>query len=231
LEIPVICTRTLDEKGAALAAFFSRAQQQFGGNDMNKNSRTIAAILGLALSAAMPLAAQAQATGRGGYIGVGAGQGEALEYACDTLPQCHPKTTVYKFFSGLQFHRHFAIEVAYSDLGKVSSNNGPAFDDSIKVKASDVTLVALYHPTERFTLFGKAGGYYANTTKLRTSGGITVNVKESHGNPTFGGGLQWFFWNGVALRGEGQRYMKVGGGNIGDSDYNVYTLSVLWKFR
>jgi hypothetical protein len=31
LEIPVICARTLDEKGAAPAAFFSRTQQQFGG--------------------------------------------------------------------------------------------------------------------------------------------------------------------------------------------------------
>jgi OOP family OmpA-OmpF porin len=198
---------------------------------MNKNGKTVAVILGLALSAALPLAAQAQATGRGVYIGVGAGQAEALKYECDTLPACNPKGTAYKFFGGLQFHRHFALEVAYTDLGKVSSNAGAAFDDSITVKASEVTFVALYHPTERFSLFGKAGGYYAKTSKLRQTGGTTIRANESNGNPTFGAGLQWFMWDGIALRGEGQRYMKVGTGNIGDSDYNVYTISLLWKFR
>jgi hypothetical protein len=38
-------------------------------------------------------------------------------------------------------------------------------------------------------------------------------------------------WEGIALRGAGQHYMKIGSGNIGDSDYNVYTVSLLWKFR
>ena len=198
---------------------------------MNKNGRTILAILGLTLGAALPLAAHAQATGRGVYIGVGAGQAEALKYECDTLLVCNPKGTAYKFFSGLQFHRHFAVEVTYTDFGEVSSNNGPAFDDRIKAKASDLTLVVLYHPSERFSLFAKGGGYYANTNKIRQSGGTTINVKETNGGATFGAGLQWFFWNGFALRGEGQHYMKVGSGNIGDSDYNVYTASLVWKFR
>jgi OOP family OmpA-OmpF porin len=157
---------------------------------MNKNGKTVAAILGLALSAALPLAAQAQAPARGGYVGVGAGQAEALEYSCDTLPACNPKGTAYKFFGGLQFHRHFALEVAYSDLGKVSSNNGASFDDNITVKASEVTLLALYHPSERFSVFGKAGGYYAKTSRVRQTGGTTINVNETNGNVTFGAGLQ-----------------------------------------
>ncbi|HYR35944.1 MAG TPA: outer membrane beta-barrel protein [Burkholderiales bacterium] len=198
---------------------------------MKKNGKHIAVILGLAIGAAMPAAAQAQATGRGVYVGVGAGQAEALEYECDLLPTCKKKGTAYKFFSGLQFHRHFAVEVAFTDFGQVSSSAGAAFDEIIKVKASEVTLVALYHPTERFSFFGKVGGYYANTSDQFTQSGVTRTVKETNGNGTFGAGLQWFFWNGFALRGEGQRYMKVGGGNIGDSDYNVYTLSVLWKFK
>src|SRR6185295_18076170 len=148
---------------------------------MDKNGRTILAILGLTLGAALPLAAQAQATGRGVYVGVGAGQAEALEYECDTLPACNPKGTAYKFFTGLQFHRHFAIEVAYTDFGQVSSNAGAAFDEQIKVKATDITLVALYHPSERFSLFVKGGGYYANTTDTFTQGGITRTVKETNG--------------------------------------------------
>ncbi len=34
----------------------------------------------------------------------------------------------------------------------------------------------------------------------------------------------------LALRGEGQRYLKVGGGAIGDSDYTVYSVNLLYKF-
>ena len=56
---------------------------------MNKNSKTIAVLLAVAVSAALPLAAHAQSTTSIGiYAGVDAGQSEALEYNCDALPAC-----------------------------------------------------------------------------------------------------------------------------------------------
>ena len=197
---------------------------------MKKNRKTIALFFGLALGAAMPLAAQAQATAPGIYAGGGFGQSEALEYECDLLPECKKKGTAYRVFGGYQFHRNFAVEVGYTDLGKVSSNSPGAFDEIIKAKASDVTLVGSYPATERFSFYGKVGAYYANTSKHRQTT-TTIIVKESHGNPTFGAGLQYFVTQNLALRGEGQRYMKMGGGNIGESDYNVYMVGLLWKFR
>ena len=60
------------------------------------------------------------------------------------------------------------------------------------------------------------------------SGGGVV-VSESGGGVTWGFGAQYFLWRGLAARLEGQRYMKVGGGDIGDSDYNVYTIGLLYK--
>ena len=71
----------------------------------------------------------------------------------------------------------------------------------------------------------------AQTTADTTTSGVTVRVKESNGGVTFAGGLQFFMTQSLALRGEGQRYMKVGGGKLGDSDYSVYTVGLLWKFR
>ena len=196
---------------------------------MNKNGKTLAAVLAVGVSAAMPLAAHAQAATIGAYAGGGFGQSEALEYECDPLPECKKKGTAYRFFGGYQFHRNFAVEVAYTDLGQVSSNS-PGFDEIIKAKASDVTLVGSYPASQRFSFYGKVGGYYAHTSKHRQTT-TTIIVKESNGNLTFGAGLQYFITQNLALRGESQRYMKMAGGNIGDSDYNVYTVGLLWKFR
>jgi OmpA-OmpF porin, OOP family len=202
---------------------------------MKKNSKTIAILLGLALSAALPLAVQAQATAPGIYAGVALGQSEALEYECDALEaaggECKKKGTAFKIFGGYQFHRNFAVEVAFFDLGKVSSNVPGTFDEVIKVKGSEATLVAQYPATERFSIYGKAGIYYAHTSDDFTQSGTRRTLKEGNWNGTFGAGLQIFVWENLALRLEGQRWMKVAGGSIGDSDYNAYTAGLLWKFR
>jgi OOP family OmpA-OmpF porin len=198
---------------------------------MNKNSKTIALLLAVAVSAALPLAAHAQSTTSiGVYAGVSAGQAEAVAYDCSALPACKKKGTVYRVFGGYQFSRNWALEVAFFDLGKVSSNS-PTFDEVITVKGSELTLVGSYPATERFSIYGRVGGYYAHTADKFTQSGTTLTVKESKGNPTFGAGLQYFVTQNLALRGEGQRYMKVGGGKIGESNYNVYTFGLLWKFR
>ena len=99
------------------------------------------------------------------------------------------------------------------------------------MQASELTLVGSYPATQRFSFYGKIGGYYAQTSDKFTLNGTTQTVKESDGNLTFGAGMQYFVTEHLALRGEGQRYMKMGGGKIGDSDYNVYMVGLLWKFR
>jgi len=197
---------------------------------MNKNGKTISMILGLVLAVAMPLAARAQAGDRGVYVGVGAGQAEPLQYdSCDTFPTCKKKGSAYKFFSGWQFGRNWAVEFGYQDLGKAYASS-PTFNQSIKVRLSDIALVGQWVGTERFTVFGKAGAYYGNTTVDTAQAGTSTRINQSRGNLTIGAGLQWYAWRGLAVRGEGQRFLKVGGGSIGDSDYVAYTLGLLYKF-
>ena len=198
---------------------------------MNKNGKTIAAILGLVLAMAMPLAARAQGGDRGVYVGVGAGQAEPLKYdTCDTFPTCNKKGSAYKFFSGWQFGRNWAVEFGYQDLGKASASSAGTFDQTIKVRLSDLTLLGQWLGTETIAFFGKAGAYYANTTLDTTQSGTTTRIQQSRGNLTFGAGIQWYAGRGLAVRGEGQRFMKVGGGSIGDSDYTFYSLNLLYKF-
>ena len=142
---------------------------------MKKNGNTIAVVLGLALGAAMPLAAQAQAATPGIYAGVSAGQAEAQAYACAARSTCKNKGTVYRIFGGYQFSRNLAVEAAFSDLGKVSSSS-PGFDQSVKVRAGELTVVASYPASERFSVFGKAGGYYAQSTSTTTQSGTTTTL-------------------------------------------------------
>jgi len=197
---------------------------------MNKNAKKIAVILALALSSVMPVAARAQAGDRGVYFGVGAGSAEPIKYdSCDTYPTCSKKGSAYKFFGGWQFGRHWAVEFAYTDFGKASASSA-TFNQTIKSRASDVTILGQWLATERLAFFGKAGAYYASTSVDTTQAGVSARVNESRGNATFGAGIQWYAWQGLAVRGEGQHYMKVGGATIGDSDYNVYTLSLFYKF-
>ncbi len=199
---------------------------------MKKNLKMIATVLGVAALSAASLAAHAQASKPGVYVGGGFGQSEAWEYNCDALPTCKKKGTAYRFFGGWQFSPNWGVEVGYTDLGKASSAS-PGFSQSVKVSAGDVMLFGQWLLHERFALYGKVGGYYgkveADTTDA-TKTPPSTQAKESKGNGTIAGGIQWYFTPGFALRGEGQRYLKVGGGAIGDSDYTVYSIQLLYKF-
>ncbi len=196
---------------------------------MNKNGKTISILLGLLLAAATPLAARAQAGDRGVYVGAGGGQSEPIKYdACDTFPTCKKKGSAYKFFGGWQFGRHWAVEFGFSDLGKATASS-PTTTQTGKARVGEITILGQWLGSERAALFGKAGAYYGNTTVDTTNSGVSTRVTEGRGNLTFGAGIQYYFWRGLAIRGEGQHYMKVGGATIGDHDYNVYTISLLYK--
>ena len=81
----------------------------------------------------------------------------------------------------------------------------------------------------RLMIYGKGGVHYAGTTEDTTLNGVSSRVTESNGGLTWGGGLQCHMLGRRAVRGEAQRYTKVGGGNIGDTDYNAYTIGLLYK--
>ena len=190
-----------------------------------------AGVLGICLTVAAGLAqAQAPTINRGIYIGAGLGQSEAKEYDCSAQPQCENRGTIGRGFVGWQFGRHWALEMAYSDLGQISSANaGTGFTETVKSRLGELDLLASYPVSERFMIFGRGGVYYARTTNDFTLAGVSTRLTEANAGPTWGFGAQWYVTDRIAVRGDAQRYMKVGGGNIGDSDYNAYTIGILWK--
>lgn len=199
---------------------------------MTKQKKTTAVLLGLCLTmcaglaSAQQTAPDTQTITRGIYLGLGLGQSEAKSYDCTALAQCENRGSVGRAFLGLQFGRNWAFELALADLGTVDSSD-PGFAETVKVRLGEADLLASYPMTGRFMIYAKGGVYYAQTTNDRNG----LRVKESNAGPTWGGGVQYYVTRGLAVRGEAQRYMKVGGGNIGDSDYNAYTINLLYKMR
>ena len=201
---------------------------------MKNNGKTIAMVLGLALAAALPLAAHSQAAARGTYVGVGVGQAEAVNYNDRTcVPQmtanCNKKTSVYRFFGGWQFSRNWGVEFAYSDLGKTTSSTPGTFDESVKARVGELTAVGWWPVSDRAAVYGKFGGYYGTSSADTTNAGVNQRITRGRANYTFAGGVQLYITESVAVRGEGQHYVKVGTG-VGDLDYTAYTLGVLFKF-
>jgi len=196
-----------------------------------KNGNTIAVILGLAMSAALPLAAHAQAATPGIYAGVGIGQSESLKYDCSLFPDCKKKGTAWKLYSGWQFHRNWGAEIGFTDLGRVVSAHAPGSSDEIKVRLGELTMVGSLPFSERISGFGKAGVYYAGAVHDATLNGSTSHLTHSNASVTYGFGLQFFVYRGLGLRGEYQKYLRVGGDTVAQSDYQAITGGLIWKFE
>ncbi len=186
-------------------------------------STSIIAVLGLAAAFALPAAAQT----RGGYLGFSAGQSD-IKFSCATGP-CDTKGRDYKLFGGFQVHPMVAVEVGYSDLGK-----GTFGASNIKATAWDVSAVGkwgvpLGAQGIGLAVLARLGAYSGEAKQTTASTG--ADVKHSTTSVTYGAGLQADLSRILAVRGEWQRFNKMGGGGLGQkADVDAWTVGILWKF-
>lgn len=202
---------------------------------MRRRNNIQAFVLGVGLALAGGFA-QAQAPTRaptidhGLYLGGAVGQAKVWEFQCEGLPECNQRSSVAKYFAGYQFARHWSAELGFTDLGKIHDAVPGVFNQDIKIRLAEATVVGSYPLTGRMMLYGKAGAYYAKTTDDFTLNGVASRVAENNWGATWGLGLQYYLVGGLAVRVEAQRYMKVGQGNLGDTDIDAVTLGLLYKF-
>ena len=57
-----------------------------------------------------------------------------------------------------------------------------------------------------------------------------LSASESNTDLTYGLGVRWDFTKNLGVRAEYQIYKDIGGGDIGESDVNVMSVGVIWKF-
>ncbi len=197
---------------------------------MSLKKTTIAALVAasglVASSAAM---AQGKPADTGWYAGLSIGQSSASD-ACNGVSgpgvSCDDKDTAFKIFGGYQINRNFGVELGYADLGEVSASGG-GVTASIETTAFELVGVGSYPINNQFSVYGKLGFYRADS-KGRSNVGVSAD--ETNTDLTLGVGVQYNFTRNLGVRGEWQRYSSVGGGDIGDSDVDVLSVGVVYKF-
>jgi OmpA-OmpF porin, OOP family len=195
--------------------------------------KSVVASVGLS-AALVALPAAAQMNMSAFYAGVGVGQSKAKDWCggggADT---CDDKDTAWKVFGGYQFTPNFAAEIGYSKLGKFHASLAGLTDDA-KVTAWELSALGAWPILPRFSVFGRLGLYRATVKETTNFAG---DFEHDNNDWAFGLGLQYDVTRNLGLRGEWQRYRKIGGGDVAfgpdvgqKSDLDVLGISALWRF-
>ncbi len=222
-----------------------------GGGSMQTEKLFVAIVLAAGTALAAPVATSAEPAGIW-YIGAGGGQSR-LKFEDSSIAAALFGTGAtasatatdghdfeYKAFLGYQFHRNFAVEGGYFNLGRSSftSTTTPAGTLRGDVKNNsgfNVDLVGIVPILEeRFALLARVGVQSSKTSDLfvGTGGAATLRVPNPSKNETSykaGLGAEFDFTRNVGVRGEWERY-RVSDGLSGHANVDAFTLNVLYKF-
>ena len=88
--------------------------------------------------------------------------------------------------------------------------------------------VGMWPVANALSVYGKLGGYYGKS-ELHSS--VRPSGDDTNGGLTYGVGAQYDFMRQAAARVEWQRYDNVGGNAVGETDIDVLSVGLLWKFQ
>ena len=94
---------------------------------------------------------------------------------------------------------------------------------AIEGTAWELVGIASYPVIDKLSVYGKLGAYRGELEGL--------GEKETNADVTYGLGLQYDVLQNVGLRGEWQRYNKMGGGNMAETDVDVLSVGVVYRFQ
>lgn len=183
------------------------------------------------------LAAPAWSQDTGFYVGGAFGQAKHRDACEDANISCDDKDSGWRIFGGYQFNPYIAVEAAYTDLGESSASGvigGITASANFEVTAWEVAAVGSFPVMDRLSLYGKLGLYRAEVevSGTATFGGFTVPVstEESNADVTFAFGVKFNITRSLAVRAEWQRYLNVGGEDTGESEVDLLSIGVLFRF-
>lgn len=199
-------------------------------------TRVMRALVALSMSIGLAVPSIGLAQGmddKGFYIGATVGQSKVKDFCSGFATPCEDTDTALKILGGYQFSKHFALELGYSQLGEASINNGGGLFAKVEATAWEVVAVGILPVADRFSIYGKAGMYRADSdfSTNVVLPGLPQSFSESNNDLTFGIGLQFDISRNLALRAEWQRYQDLGGPQIGESDLDVMSIGVTYQFR
>jgi OOP family OmpA-OmpF porin len=169
----------------------------------------------------------------GGIDGAFAAQGATADTNLDK------RDNIYSLNLGYQFHKNFALEGGYVDLGKYKFNSNisaPATDTAsgdYRVKGWTTTAVGILPLDNGFAAYGKLGAVFADTKFNAGSdtGATSIgSTSKSSTRPLYGLGVSYDFSKQVVGKAEWTRYDGLGNDLTGKSDIDTYTVGVAYKF-
>ena len=138
------------------------------------------------------------------YIGAAIGQSK-FEIENDTAA---------KVFAGYQFTPNFALELGGHELGSTTVGNRSA-----DFSAWDLSYFGTMILSKGFSVHGRIGVYRAEIT-----------ARGDDVGPTYGLGIGYALTKNAALRGEWQRFAKLGPGTEPEMNIDVLYLGVSYRF-
>ncbi|MGI9295319.1 MAG: outer membrane beta-barrel protein [Pseudomonadales bacterium] len=215
-----------------------------------KNLKSTGHTLVLLATACLALAVDsAMADDAGWYLGSGFGVVAADYKAADfddgstSQTRIDDDDTAWKLFAGYRFNRYLAVEGGYVDLHNefdekttfsavsdgtggnfASLPNGPVSVDIDEITGFATAAVGSYPLTNRFVVSGKLGAVFWEAEQTA----LDLQQREASLDGTdalVGIGAEYRFDNGIAIRGEAERYF-----DVGETDQDVVSVSVLYQF-
>lgn len=192
--------------------------------------------------------ALAQDDRRGFHIGLSVGQSKVDIEAprvggAFVSSEANDETdTGFKLYGGYRFHRHFAVEGGWADLGSFRARRNVTVPASgsvtAEIEASGPYVDALgIIPLGQFALFGKVGAMYATTeTRFSTTGavvlapGVARTTEDSEVEFKFGLGASFSFTQRFAIRAEYERFFDVGTSQTGEGDIDLMSVGIVLRF-
>ena len=193
-----------------------------------KNARSAIAILALAAATSVAIPASAQDLHRI-YAGGSIGQTTASDGCSGIIVPgitCNDSDTAWRIFGGYRIDPNFSVELGYQDLGQVRAT-GFGVNGDVTANVWELVVVGTLPLKNRFSLYGKVGGYRGEA-ELRSNAGFSGS--ETNTDLTFGVGGRYDYSPQVAFRAEYQTYQSVGGGSVGQSDFDVISVGALFNF-
>lgn len=188
-------------------------------------------------------AGAAHAAGVGAYFGGGLGQTRALDLensACSQLNgvldpgfscSVDDSKTGFKLFAGGQFNDYVAAEANLVYLGKFEGSargTQGGFPEKLffRYEASGLSgdVVGTWPITKEFSLLGRVGVFFWDVIDI-------VDEHKTGVSLDYGAGVEYDFTKNVGLRAEYVKYQDVGDNEIGKTDLDFTSLSLIYRIR
>ena len=182
------------------------------------------------------------------YWGLGAGQSQSQiedKYTTDSLLKSpnspgsftsERQDTAYKFFGGYQFHKNFALEAGYFNLGKFTygtSVPGGTLNGRYEIEGVNVDLVSTMPLSTKWSALARIGVQHANTRDGFSGPGVPASASKDNStrvnNMKVGLGVQYEITPSVLVRAEAERF-RIRDGIANNGDVNYYSMSLVFPF-